>query len=148
VINTIDRIGSGVLPVAGGPGDTSRLTDAGPLGGSSLVSTPALPATSGGKSGIDFRDALAAAADERSLQFSEHALKRVDQRQIPLAGDQLDRLQKAMDTLSQRGSRQSLVMLDQVAYVVHVPSHTVVTAVGSDQNKERVFTQIDSVVIA
>ena len=50
-------------------------------------------------------------------------------------------------TLSQRGSRQSLVMLDQYAYVVHPPSHTVVTAVEPDQSKERVFSQIDSVVI-
>jgi hypothetical protein len=54
-----------------------------------------------------------------------------------------------MDTLSQRGSRgQSLVMLDNYAYVVHAPSHTVVTAVEPNQSKERVFTQIDSVVIA
>jgi flagellar operon protein len=76
-------------------------------------------------------------------------MKRVEQRQIPMAGDQMDRLSKAMDTLSQRGSRgQSLVMLDQYAYVVHAQSHTVVTAVEPDQNKERVFTQIDSVVIA
>ncbi len=75
-------------------------------------------------------------------------MKRVEQRQIPMQEDQLDRLQKAMDTLSQRGSRQSLVMLDQYAYVVHVPSHTVVTAVEPNESKERVFTQIDSVVIA
>jgi flagellar operon protein len=95
-----------------------------------------------------FRDALSAAADEHSLSFSEHAMKRVEQRQIPMQGDQLDRLSKAMDTLSQRGSRgQSLVMLDQYAYVVHAQSHTVVTAVEPDQNKERVFTQIDSVLI-
>jgi flagellar operon protein len=100
------------------------------------------------QSGSAFRDALTAAADERSMQVSGHAMKRLEQRQIPLDGDQLDRLQKAMDTLSQRGSRQSLVMLDQVAYVVHVPSHTVVTAVQPDENKDRVFTQIDSVVIA
>jgi flagellar operon protein len=53
-----------------------------------------------------------------------------------------------MDTLSQRGSRQSLVMLDQYAYVVNVPTHTVVTAVEPNQSKERVFTQIDSVIIA
>jgi hypothetical protein len=39
-------------------------------------------------------------------------------------------------------------MLDQYAYVVHAQSHTVVTAVDPEQNKERVFTQIDSVVIA
>ena len=75
-------------------------------------------------------------------------MKRVEQRQIPMDGGQLDRLGKAMDTLSQRGSRgQSLVMLDQYAYVVHPPSHTVVTAVEPNESKERVFTQIDSVVI-
>ncbi|MGZ4643334.1 MAG: hypothetical protein ACXVX8_14530, partial [Blastococcus sp.] len=86
--------------------------------------------------------------EERSLQLSGHALKRLERRQIPLETGQLDRLQRAMETLSQRGSRQSLVMLDQVAYVVHVPSHTVVTAVQPDESKEHVFTQIDSVVIA
>jgi len=75
-------------------------------------------------------------------------MRRVEQRQIPLDGGQLDRLSKALDTLSQRGGRQSLVMLDQVAYVVHVPTHTVVTAVAPDAGKESVFTQIDSVVIA
>jgi flagellar operon protein len=117
------------------------------------ATSPLAPAASSGapptaRPGSDFREILAAAADERSLQFSEHAFKRVDQRQISLDADQLGRLSKAMDTLSQRGSRQSLVMLDQVAYVVHPPSHTVVTAVQPDQNKERVFTQIDSVVIA
>ena len=108
--------------------------------------TTGAPPSNGGQS---FREALSAAADEHSLQFSEHALKRVEQRQIPMRGDQMDRLSKAMDTLSQRGSRgQSLVMLDRYAYVVHAPSHTVVTAVEPDQSKERVFTQIDSVVIA
>ena len=122
--------------------DPSLTPSSSPLG----QPTSEAPPTGGGS---PFRDALSAAADEHSLQFSEHALKRVEQRQIPMQEDQLDRLSKAMDTLSQRGSRgQSLVMLDQYAYVVHVPSHTIVTAVEPDQSKERVFTQIDSVVIA
>jgi hypothetical protein len=38
-------------------------------------------------------------------------------------------------------------MLDTVAYVVRVPERTVVTAVGPETGKERLFTQIDSVVI-
>ena len=143
MIETIDRIGPGLAPPVLSPVDGSgRTPGASPLGPppSSGASTP--------QASSDFRNALTAAADEHSLQLSEHALKRVEQRQLSLDGDQLDRLQRAMDTLSQRGSRQSLVMLDQVAYVVHVPSHTVVTAVQPDQSKERVFTQIDSVLIA
>ncbi len=142
MIATIDPIGPDLALGSGGPvRDPSQTPSSSPLG----QPTSEAPPSDGGQA---FRDALSAAADEHSLQFSEHALKRVEQRQIPLQGDQMDRLQKAMDTLSQRGSRQSLVMLDQYAYVVHVPSHTVVTAVEPNQSKERVFTQIDSVVIA
>lgn len=139
MITTIDRIGADLTSRPGQVLDPTLAPSSTPLG------QPVQGPPSGSPT---FRDTLAAAADERSLQFSEHAARRVEQRQIPIDGEQLDRLSKAMDTLSQRGSRQSLVMLDQYAYVVHVPSHTVVTAVEPDQSKERVFTQIDSVVIA
>lgn len=141
MISTIDRIGPDLASVGGGlVGDPSQTTGSSPVGQPTSEAPPS--------SGLSFRDALTAAADDHSLQLSEHAMKRVEQRQIPFGGDQLDRLQKAMDTLSQRGSRQSLVMLDQYAYVVHAPSHTVVTAVEPNEDKERVFTQIDSAVIA
>ena len=140
MIYTIDRIGSD--PTSQGAGLVQGAVPAPST--SSSQSSDVSP--SGG--GISFRDALTAAADERSLHLSEHALKRVEQRQIPLADNQLDRLSSALDQLSQRGSRQSLVMLDQYAYVVNAPSRTVVTAVDPAQSKDKVFTQIDSVVIA
>jgi flagellar operon protein len=142
VITTIDRIGSDLTSQGGGLVRDPVLTPS---------SDPRFQPGSGispSGGGLSFRDALSAAADERSLHISEHAMKRVEQRQIPLAGEQLDRLSGALDQLSQRGSRQSLVMLDQYAYVVNAPSRTVVTAVDSNQSKDKVFTQIDSVVIA
>jgi flagellar operon protein len=141
VIHTIHRIGSDLTTQAQGRALDPVLTPA---------SNPLQPFPGGSPSGggPSFRDALTAAADERSLHLSEHALRRVEQRQIPLAEPQLDRLSSALDQLSQRGSRQSLVMLDQYAYVVNAPSRTVVTAVDPSQSKDKVFTQIDSVVIA
>ena len=142
MISTIDRIASDLASQAGGLVRDPVLA---PSSNPGLQQGSDVPSSTGG---ISFRDALTAAADERSLHLSEHALKRVEQRQIPLAGDQLDRLSSALDQLSQRGSRQSLVMLDQYAYVVNAPSRTVVTAVDSNQSKDKVFTQIDSVVIA
>ena len=142
MIATIDPIGTELAVQGGGlVRDPSQTSGSAPLAQPAAEAPPPV-------AGQSFRDALSAAADGHSLQLSEHAMKRVEQRQIPMQEDQLDRLQKAMDTLSQRGSRQSLVMLDQYAYVVHVPSHTVVTAVEPNESKERVFTQIDSVVIA
>ena len=142
MIATAIPIGSDLAIQSGG-----LIRDPSQAPGSSQLDRPTsgAPPSDGSQS---FRDLLSAAADQHSLQFSQHALKRVEQRQIPMQGDQLDRLSKAMDTLSLRGSKQSLVMLDQYAYVVHPPSHTVVTAVEPDQSKETVFTQIDSVVIA
>jgi flagellar operon protein len=103
-----------------------------------------------GRPGIagSFQAELAAAAGEHGVSVSGHALQRLEQRQIDLGSDQLDRLNRAMDTLARKGGRQSLVMLDDVAYVVHVPSHTVMTAVRQDAGKENVFTNIDSVVVA
>lgn len=142
MISTAIPIGSDLAIQSGGPVRDPSLT---PASSQPDRPTSGAPPSDASQS---FRDALSAAADEHSFQFSQHALRRVEQRQIPMQEDQLGRLSKAMDTLSQRGSKQSLVMLDQYAYVVHPPSHTVVTAVEPDQSKETVFTQIDSVVIA
>jgi flagellar operon protein len=95
-----------------------------------------------------FATALSAAANDRSVHLSGHALRRLEQRHIDLGPSQLDRLSSAFEQLAGKGGRQSLVMLDSIAYVVHVPSKTVVTAVAPDDAHDSVFTQIDSVAIA
>jgi flagellar operon protein len=124
----------------------------GPVGrpaGPSSAAIPAPPASGEASTGsVSFADELAAASRDHSVTLSGHAQRRIEQRQIDLQGDALDRLGRAIDSLAARGGRQSLVMLDQVAYVVHVASHTVVTAVAPGERKEAVFTQIDSVAIA
>jgi flagellar operon protein len=95
-----------------------------------------------------FAQALSAAAENHSVHLSGHALRRLQQRNIDLGPSQLDRLSSAFGQLADKGGRQSLVMLDSIAYVVHVPSKTVVTAVGPGDAHESVFTKIDSVAFA
>lgn len=138
-MTTIDRITSTTSPPAGE-------VEPGRIGGSTGATSPPAAAPRDG-AGSSFATELAAAGRERDVNLSGHALRRLEQRQIDVGTDELDRLGRAMDMLAARGGRQSLVMLDQVAYVVHVPSHTVVTAVAPNDSKEAVFTQIDSVVI-
>ena len=82
------------------------------------------------------------------LQFSKHALKRIEQRGLQLDPDQMRRLNDAVDRAEQKGSKDSLILLDELALVVSVQNHTVVTAVDEGSQKEHVFTNIDSVVIA
>ena len=80
------------------------------------------------------------------IQLSRHAQKRVDRRDLSLDQAQLGRLDSAISRAAEKGSRNSIVMLDDLAVVVDVRQRTVVTAM--QQEGGRVFTNIDSVVIA
>lgn len=86
---------------------------------------------------------------ERSrLAFSKHALRRIEQRGLRLDEARLGRLEAAVGRAEAKGSRDSLVLLDELALVVSVRNHTVVTAMDEASRKEHVFTNIDSVGIA
>ena len=82
------------------------------------------------------------------LQLSRHAQKRIDRRDLDLDGPRLERLNSAVTSAAQKGARQSVVMLDDLAVVVNVRDRTVVTAMNTEGGRQRVFTNIDSVVIA
>lgn len=108
-------------------------------GGLPRPASPAPVRTAGGSS---FQDAL------RGVQFSNHAQKRVERRDLDLDAGRLDRLNTAISRAAEKGARNSVVMLDDLAVVVDIRDRKVVTAINAAQGKERVFTNIDSVVIA
>jgi flagellar operon protein len=111
------------------------------------VGTPAgAPATQRPTTGASFGDVLAQkVAQPKPLQFSGHALDRIRQRGIPV--DQ-QRLGAAVDRAAAKGSRTTLVLQDQAAFVVAAQNRTVITAVDSAQLRDQVFTNIDSAVLA
>lgn len=104
---------------------------------------PAPVRTAGGPS---FQDALQGAAS--GLQFSNHAAKRIEKRDLDLDPGRMERLNSAITRAAEKGSRNSVVMLDDLAVVVDIRDRKVVTAINASQGKERVFTNVDSVVIA
>lgn len=83
-----------------------------------------------------------------TLHFSGHAQRRMVDRGISLSEGEIASLEGAVQRAERKGSRDSLVLLRDVAFLVNVPHRTVVTAVDRGAWQERVFTQIDSVVIA
>jgi flagellar operon protein len=101
-----------------------------------------------GAGGRTFADELAQAGGATPLQFSRHALARVERRGIELNPSTLQRLSEGVNRAASKGSRDSLVLVDGTAFVVSVSNHTVITAVGSEHMKDNVFTNIDSAVIA
>jgi len=68
-------------------------------------------------------------------------------RSINLTGEQMARLQNGVSQAAQKGARESLVMMDNLAFIVSVTNRTVVTAVDKAASSGNVFTQIDSAVI-
>jgi flagellar operon protein len=81
------------------------------------------------------------------LQFSKHAERRLQTRQIDLQDADRAKLNEAVHSLERKGAKDSLVLMGELAFVVNVPSKTVVTALSKEQMKEQVFTNIDSTII-
>ncbi|WP_232697037.1 TIGR02530 family flagellar biosynthesis protein [Brevibacillus daliensis] len=81
-----------------------------------------------------------------SLSFSQHALQRLQESNITLMPDEITRLENGVQKARQKGARETLVLMDQVAYVVSVPNQKVITAVEQGRMKDSVFTNIDSAV--
>ena len=94
------------------------------------------------------RGTFGQALQQAELRFSNHAQKRLEARDIRLNDDSLSRLSAAVDRVAQRGGRESLVLMDNLAFIVNVKDRLVVTAMDGDSRGEGVFTQIDSVVLA
>lgn len=84
----------------------------------------------------------------RELKFSRHAQERLDSRNIRLDATDMSTLQKAVARAEEKGARDSLVLLRDLAFIVNVRNNTVVTAIDGERLKENVFTNIDSAVIA
>ncbi len=103
-------------------------------------------------SGLSFEDVLRQqlgnnAQETSSLKFSKHANMRLEQRDIALSADQSQRLEAGVAKAGEKGIKESLVLVDSLAFIVNVPNQTVVTAMDQTESDENVFTNIDGAVI-
>lgn len=81
------------------------------------------------------------------LRFSKHAANRLADRNLTLSEEQLSRLTEGAKKAGEKGIKESLVMVDQLAFIVNVPNNTVITAMDNTQASENIFTNIDGAVI-
>ncbi len=98
-------------------------------------------------SGPSFADVLATQLGAEGIKLSAHAQQRLRQADLDLGGEAADRLRNAVERAEKKGARESLILLDDLAFVVSVKNKTVITAVEGGRARENVFTNIDSVVI-
>ena len=81
------------------------------------------------------------------LKFSLHAQERLQNRNIQISVQDMEKIVNAVDKAILKGARESLLVLSNLALVVSVKNRTVITAVDEEHMKENVFTNIDSAVI-
>ncbi|ABN51711.1 MAG TPA: flagellar biosynthesis protein [Hungateiclostridium thermocellum] len=102
-----------------------------------------------GKVQGSFEEILESKVNEnRGLKFSKHAEMRLQLRNIKLTDEQKEKISKAVQKAEEKGVKDSLVLIDDIAFVVNVRNRTVITAVNSNELKENVFTNIDGAVFA
>lgn len=82
-----------------------------------------------------------------TLTFSKHAMARTEQRGISLSQADMDRLDDAVGKARDKGITDTLVVMDNAAFIVNVPSKIIVTVVDGSDTGNNVFTNIDGAVI-
>ena len=79
--------------------------------------------------------------------FSRHATERLAQRNIRLTSQEVSRINQGLDKAAQKGIKETLIMMDNRAFIASVNNKTIITAAVDEQLKENVFTNIDGAVI-
>lgn len=105
------------------------------------------------QSQLSFSDILSAKTEqsestEMSLKFSKHAASRLEDRNIAMTDEQMERLNEGSAKAQEKGIKDSLVMVDGLAFIVNIPNRTVVTAMDQTETNDNIFTNIDGAVIA
>jgi len=81
------------------------------------------------------------------LKFSNHAIERMQSRGITYNPERLAKLDEAIKKAAAKGSKDTLVLMDDSAAIVSVKNNTVVTVMDKNNLKENVFTNIDSTIV-
>ncbi|MBQ8317342.1 MAG: flagellar protein [Lachnospiraceae bacterium] len=88
----------------------------------------------------------ASKVNEETVKFSKHANERLESRNINLSTEQMSRLNEGVSKARDKSINDSLVMMDDLAFIVNIKNNIVVTALESN-DESNVFTNIDGAVI-
>lgn len=101
--------------------------------------------------GLSFQDILnrnfLQSEKPEEVKFSKHASNRLSERDIELTQNQLERLNEGAQKASEKGIKESLVIVDSLAFIVNIPKKTVITAMDQMGTKDNIFTNIDGAVV-
>lgn len=86
-------------------------------------------------------------SNSRNLVFSKHALKRIDNRDINITQGLLDDVSEAVNRADEKGIKDALILGHGTAFIVNIPTRTVITTMNSNDMNQNVITNIDGTVL-
>lgn len=86
-------------------------------------------------------------SEKEGIVFSKHAMQRIDSRNINISSELLAQMNNAVEKASVKGIKDALMISGQTAFIVNVPSKTVITTMNGPEMTNNVFTNIDGAVI-
>ena len=81
------------------------------------------------------------------IRFTKHADARLMQRNIILTDEQMTRLEEGTRKASDKGIKESLVLVDDLAFIVNTDKKMVITAIDQNSSEDNIYTNIDGAVI-
>ena len=86
-------------------------------------------------------------AGAQPVNFSKHALCRVEERGIELTPDLMDKLAGSVEKAQEKGAVNILAFGGEQAFIINVPHSRVITTISQEEMKEKIFTNIDAAVL-
>ena len=71
----------------------------------------------------------------------------MESRNLNLTDQDLQKLDDTVAKMAQKGAKESLIYMNDMALVVSVPNRKVITAMDGNSARENIFTNIDSAAI-
>ena len=81
------------------------------------------------------------------IRFTKHADARLMQRNIRLTDEQMTRLEEGTRKASDKGIKESLVLVDDLAFIVNTDKKMIITAIDQNSSEDNIYTNIDGAVI-
>ena len=92
------------------------------------------------KSSLNFKDVL-------NTQLTNHAVRRIENKSIPVTREDATKINKALEIAKAKGSNKTLVLLSDKIALLSVKDNKLVTMMSKNSLKQDIFTNIDSVVL-
>ena len=83
----------------------------------------------------------------KALSFSKHATARIEERNLEISESGMERLREGIELAQQKGLDDTLIIVDKMAFIVSAKNSTIITAMGENDLKGNVITNITGTVI-